>query len=169
MGALRVGALCSAIAGAVALALSRRAPDFDRPEIVPPRAPSSPSAPTVGSSRARTSLALTVAFVSGLTSLGYQVLWTRLLASGTGNFTYVFTVILAVFLLGLALGALLFNFIRPRITDPVRLLAAAQILVAALVMVGLVGVVVRPRPSTRPSRSPCSRSSPPRPSWSYSR
>ena len=32
-----------------------------------------------------------VAFVSGLTSLGYQVLWTRLLSSGTGNSTYVFT------------------------------------------------------------------------------
>ncbi len=39
-------------------------------------------------------LALTVAFISGLTSLGYQVTWTRLLASGTGNTTYVFTMIL---------------------------------------------------------------------------
>ncbi len=92
----------------------------------------------------RTSLALTVAFISGLTSLGYQVLWTRLLASGTGNTTYVFTVILGIFLIGLAIGALLFNFVRPRMGDPVRLLAAAQILVAALVLVGLVGVVVRP-------------------------
>ena len=92
----------------------------------------------------RTTLAMTVAFISGLTSLGYQVLWTRLLASGTGNTTYVFTVILGVFLIGLAIGALLFNFVRPRIGDPVRLLAVAQILVAALVLVGLVGVVVRP-------------------------
>ena len=55
------------------------------------------------------------------------MLWTRLLASGTGNTTYVFTIILAVFLIGLALGALLFNIIRPRISDPVRLLAAAQV------------------------------------------
>ena len=46
-----------------------------------------------------------VAFVSGLTSLGYQVLWTRLLASGTGNSTYVFTMILAMFLIGIAIGA----------------------------------------------------------------
>ena len=43
-----------------------------------------------------------VAFVSGLTSLGYQVTWTRLLASGTGGLTYVFTVILALFLIGIA-------------------------------------------------------------------
>ena len=72
-----------------------------------------------------------MAFISGLTSLGYQVLWTRLLASGTGNTTYVFTMILAFFLMGLAVGALMFNVVRPRIGDPVRLLAGAQILVAA--------------------------------------
>jgi spermidine synthase len=146
MGALWVGALCSAIAGAVALALAQRAPAIEGGPREPEPAPSRPEPPpaTATPSRDRTSLALTVAFISGLTSLGYQVLWTRLLASGTGNTTYVFTVILAVFLLGLALGALLFNLVRPRIGDPVRLLAAAQILVAALVMVGLVGVAVRP-------------------------
>ena len=66
--------------------------------------------------------------------------WTRLLASGTGNTTYVFSAILAVFLVGIAIGALIFNVIRPRIQDPVRLLATAQILVAALVLAGLVGV-----------------------------
>jgi spermidine synthase len=52
----------------------------------------------------------------------------------------------------LAVGALLFNFIRPRITDPVRLLAVAQMLVAGLVLLGLVGVVVRPEFFT-PSQS----------------
>ena len=112
---------------------------------------------------------MTVAFISGLTSLGYQVLWTRLLASGTGNTTYVFTIILGVFLIGLALGALLFNFLRPRITDPVRLLAAAQILVAALVMVGLVGSSFAPRPSLPGAPWQPSRRSPVRRSWSCCR
>jgi spermidine synthase len=92
----------------------------------------------------RAALALTVAFMSGLTSLGYQVLWTRLIASGTGNSTYVFSLILTIFLLGLALGALAFTFLRTRLGDPVRFLAVAQIVVAVLVMVGLVGVLVRP-------------------------
>ena len=55
--------------------------------------------------RTSATLALVVAFVSGLTSLGYQVLWTRLLASGTGNSTYVFTMILGTFLIGIAIGA----------------------------------------------------------------
>jgi spermidine synthase len=143
MGALRIGAICSAIAGAVALVLARRVPDQS------PAPPPEPDLEPVTSSadpttRSRTSLALTIAFISGLTSLGYQVLWTRLLASGTGNTTYVFTVILGVFLIGLAIGALLFNLIRPRLRDPIRFLAVAQILVSVLVMLGLVGVVVRP-------------------------
>ena len=50
----------------------------------------------------RRRLALSLAFVSGLTSLGYQVVWNRMLAAGTGNSTYVFTIILALFLLGIA-------------------------------------------------------------------
>ena len=57
-------------------------------------------------------LALAVAFVAGLVSLGYQVLWTRLLAAGSGNSTYVFTLILGVFLTGIALGAILFTLVR---------------------------------------------------------
>ncbi len=151
-GALWIGALCSAVAGVVALVLSRQV--TDPPPAPAPTATAAAAAtpvPTASAAAApgtampsRTTLALMVAFLSGLTSLGYQVLWTRLLASGTGNTTYVFTIILGVFLIGLALGALLFNIIRPRIGDPVRLLAVAQILVAALVMIGLVGVVVRP-------------------------
>ena len=89
-GAMLVGAGCSAIAGLVALLLAARAS-------VPLSESAASPRPTMRSTalvRPRASLALTVAFVSGLTSLGYQVLWTRLLASGTGNTTYVFTVIL---------------------------------------------------------------------------
>ena len=153
---LYIGAACSAIAGVVALVLARRMPSGSTASMsvessVPPPPPAEPGVDALPAPN-RTTLAMTVAFISGLTSLGYQVLWTRLLASGTGNTTYVFTIILAIFLVGLAVGALLFNFIRPRITDPVRLLAVAQMLVAGLVLLGLVGVVVRPEDFT-PSQS----------------
>ena len=94
-------------------------------------------------------LALTVAFISGLTSLGYQVTWTRLLASGTGNTTYVFTTILATFLLGIAIGALLFAILRRRLGDPIRLLAASQVLAAALALAGLVLILVAPHVPTQ--------------------
>ena len=111
-GALAVGAACSAIAGLAALWMARGervlpvvpvTPAVAAPAPAPIAAPvaaapaaatSTPATTTTTTTgpRDRTRLALGVAFVSGLTSLGYQVLWTRLLASGTGNTTYVFTV-----------------------------------------------------------------------------
>ena len=155
-GALRVGAGCSLVAGLVALWLSRGpapAPEIAAttastpadagPTAIEPAA-AAPARPSRGPASPRVGLALGLAFLSGLTSLAYQVTWTRLLASGTGNTTYVFTVILAVFLTGIAIGALLFNLLRPRLRDPVRWLALTQIGVAVLVMLGLVLVIGRP-------------------------
>ncbi len=143
-GTLIVGAACSATAGVVAIWLSRgsiaasgdsrRSPGTELPRPLP----------TTGTSRARPQLALALAFVSGLTSLGYQVLWTRLLASGTGNSTYVFTLILTMFLIGIALGAMLFSTFRERLGRPVVLIAIAQIVVGALAILGLVLVIARP-------------------------
>lgn len=141
-GALYVGVACSASAGIIALLL-----DYLRgPETVA-AAPDSLPAPrsraqanTARRPRRRIGLALLVAFISGLTSLGYQVLWTRLLSSGTGNSTYVFTTILEFFLLGLALGALAFTILRTRI-QAINLVAIGEIVVALLVLLGAVTVV----------------------------
>jgi spermidine synthase len=137
-GALTVGAACSGVAGIAAIWLSRGATT------------SGPSRPSVAreSIRRAPGLALVVAFLSGLTSLGYQVTWTRLLASGTGNTTYVFTTILTTFLIGLAVGALVFATLRTRIGDPLRLLAGSQIGAAALALAGLLLVLTAPRDPT---------------------
>ena len=145
-GALRVGVLGSGIAGVIALLLDRRSPARvephpARPEAVARRA----SAPSPQHRRVSIWLPLLVAFASGLTSLGYQVTWTRLLSSGTGSLTYVFTVILSMFLIGIALGASIFNSIRARMGDPVRVLGWSQFLVAALAVGGLVLVISQPR------------------------
>jgi spermidine synthase len=151
-GTLVVGAACSAVAGLVALRLSRGA----SLEPAPPHLRSrvrhreQPRGGTTGrtapASAARPTLALMLAFVSGLTSLGYQVLWTRLLSSGTGNSTYVFTLILATFLVGIALGAAAFTRLRSWIGRPVAAIAVAQIAVAVLAFAGLVGVTGHPGP-----------------------
>lgn len=136
-GALTVGAGASGLAGLGALWLGRGS-TADAP-------PARPPAPHAASAiRRAPRLALAVAFVSGLTSLGYQVTWTRLLAAGTGNTTYVFTTILSTFLLGLALGAVLFAAFRSRAGDPLRLLAGSQILAGSLAVAGLVLVLVAP-------------------------
>jgi len=91
--------------------------------------------PVVSVSRPR--LALAVAFVSGLTSLGYQNLWNRLLASGTGSTSYVFTSILIFFLTGIAIGAYIFSRFLYRTRHPVALLGIAELGLAVLVLATL--------------------------------
>ena len=138
-GTLVVGMICSGSAGVAALLLDRRrAP-------LPAVLEEAPVASRVdaGPAQPRLRLALSLAFVSGLTSLGYQVLWTRLLASGTGNSTYVFSTILAVFLTGLALGALVYAWLRPRLRDVLGLIALGQFAVAIFVTVGMLVVIDR--------------------------
>jgi spermidine synthase len=59
-------------------------------------------------------MVLAATFVSGFVSLALEVLWTRMLAEGTGSNIYIFTTILAIFLFGIALGSLLYRrFSRP--------------------------------------------------------
>ncbi|HEX6817202.1 MAG TPA: fused MFS/spermidine synthase [Ktedonobacterales bacterium] len=145
-GALLAGAACSAIAGVAALILDYTAARASTQAERVASQPFSDGAWAGGSAvvvpRPRIRLALFVAFVSGLTSLGYQSLWTRLLASGTGNSTYVFTTILVVFLAGLALGAVAFALLRTRIKT-LNLLAIGQIVIALLVLLGMATVISR--------------------------
>lgn len=47
-----------------------------------------------------------ISFVFGLTALAYQVLWTRLLVFSIASTVYSFSLMLAVFLLGLCIGSL---------------------------------------------------------------
>jgi spermidine synthase len=134
-GALAIGAGCSGVAGIAALLLSRSGT----------REPAPPEAVAAPRTRPAPRLALGVAFVSGVTSLGCQVTWTRLLAPGTGNTTYVFSMILTIFLIGLALGALVFSNLRARNVDPLRLLVVSQLIAAALSIAGLLFVVLAPQ------------------------
>jgi spermidine synthase len=101
-------------AGLGALALSRRweaAPGDDAPAARRQR-PARPEVPRWFRPRRRVVLAAT--FVSGFVSLALEVLWTRMLAEGTGSNIYVFTTILAVFLFGIAVGSFLYRrFSRP--------------------------------------------------------
>ncbi|MDT8318670.1 MAG: fused MFS/spermidine synthase [bacterium] len=53
------------------------------------------------------STVLMIFMISGFASMAYEVLWTRLLVMIVGNSTYAFSAILAVFLLGIAIGSFL--------------------------------------------------------------
>ena len=59
---------------------------------------------------------LTCAFISGFVTISTQVAWTRMLAMIVGSSTYAFSIVVALFLLGLSAGAFLVAR-RDRATD----------------------------------------------------
>ncbi|MCU1338395.1 MAG: hypothetical protein JWO19_3976 [Bryobacterales bacterium] len=68
--------------------------------------------------------------LSGLTALGAEVIWTRLLTLLLGPTVYTFSIILSVFLLGLWAGSSAGSFLARRLERPRVALAACQILLA---------------------------------------
>lgn len=155
---LRLGAAGSAIAGVTALFLARGqdvAPDSavrshgSRSAVaLMPDAPIEPAGPsrsaTVQAPIDLRRVAVVMSFVSGLTSLGYQTLWTRLLSSGTGGSSYVFSAILVFFLTGLAIGPMVIEIASRRQIDTLDWLARTQVLVGVLATAGTLLIAFRP-------------------------
>jgi predicted membrane-bound spermidine synthase len=73
--------------------------------------------------------------VSGIAGLVYEVLWTRYLGLYVGHSAYAQVLVLAVYLGGMALGAMIVADASSRIVNPLRWYAAAE---AALALFGLV-------------------------------
>jgi spermidine synthase len=91
-----VGALINVIVALVSYTLARRA------EYVP--AAERPAAETPARHAGVNSVYLAIA-LSGMTALGAEIIWTRLLSVMIGATVYTFSIILAVFLVGLGLGS----------------------------------------------------------------
>jgi spermidine synthase len=71
---------------------------------------------------------LHVAFIlSGVAGLVYEVLWTRYLGLYVGNSAYAQVLVLAVYLGGMALGAMVMADLSPRIGSPARWYATAEL------------------------------------------
>ncbi len=82
------------------------------------------------------SVLLPMVAISGVTAILYQVAWTRILAIPFGGMVYAFSAILALYLLGLALGAAGAARALRRSNDPWTLFAALQIGLAVAVAFG---------------------------------
>jgi spermidine synthase len=80
---------------------------------------------------------LAVFFVSGLAALGYEVLWTRALLVYLKASTYAFSLMLAVYLVGIAVGSLLASGIAATARQPLAGVAICQLGVAASAALGL--------------------------------
>ncbi|MBI4716184.1 MAG: fused MFS/spermidine synthase [Planctomycetes bacterium] len=81
-----------------------------------------------------------VLFVSGFTTLAYEILWLRALRYGVGNNSYALSTVLVVFLLGLGLGSLLLTRVLRR-GAPERALAVCQCAVGVLSLAGMAGLL----------------------------
>jgi spermidine synthase len=87
--------------------------------------------PTEGGSGNR--VIYVVAALSGLTALGAEVVWTRLLSLLFGGTVYTFSIILAVFLIGLGLGSTAASHLARTMVRPGRALGFCQLGLAATI------------------------------------
>jgi len=130
-GTLLLGAVGSALVAASAFFLAGHPVHrgHTAPLLAEERAPSSePSKETAAHPLPTAHLAVTAALVAGATSLAGELVWTRALVFYVHNSTYAFSAILAIYLLGIALGALLATrFVR----EPGRAVRALAATLAA--------------------------------------
>ncbi len=75
--------------------------------------------------------ALVIFAVSGFCAMSYEVLWTKLLGLMIGPTTYSFTIVLVAFIVGLALGNMVFGLWADRARNVFGLLIVTQVLAAA--------------------------------------
>ncbi|HEX8634166.1 MAG TPA: fused MFS/spermidine synthase [Pyrinomonadaceae bacterium] len=111
--------------GALAIRLDRSARGATAGVEPEPELRPQPAKGTVRASPARTPVAL--AFLSGALVLALEVLWTRMLAQVHENSIYSFAVVLAVFLAGLAVGAVIARVFIRRGWNPEKLLGLAWV------------------------------------------
>ncbi|MBL8134982.1 MAG: fused MFS/spermidine synthase [Acidobacteria bacterium] len=138
------GVALNLVVAAAAWHLSSRT--ADEPAIAPAAetAPPTPRAPKAGHRSSapavavpRPVLAALAMAASGFLSLGLQLVWSRLLAQVLGPTTYAFSLVVAIFITGLALGAVAGRRLAVRAAHPVAgltlAMAAATLLGAAAV------------------------------------
>jgi len=113
---------------ALALALSTTSASAPAPAAEVSEAGLVPAEPVVGVRSVYLAIAL-----SGASALGAEVVWTRLLSLMLGATVYTFSLILAVFLIGLGIGSTAGAAMAQRAASPRRALGACQwLLVAAI-------------------------------------
>ena len=78
--------------------------------------------------------ALVIFAVSGFAAMAYEVIWAKLLGLLVGPTTYSFTIVLVTFILGLALGSMIFGWLGDRVKNVIGLLIGTQIVAALLAL-----------------------------------
>jgi spermidine synthase len=102
-----------------------------------PAAPAEPVAAEAGVGDAAGRLVLALFFLTGFAALGYEVLWTRALLVYLKASTYAFSLMLAVYLFGVAAGSIAASGIAGRSRRPLLGFAVCQLGIVATVVLGM--------------------------------
>ena len=109
---------------------------LDRPKIYllekskPQEKAGDPEVPDMSVAQRKILKALMIGFgVSGFAAMVYEVAWTRILAMVIGSSVYAFSIMLATFLMGLALGSFLFSLVAKRKTISILWFGAAELMI----------------------------------------
>ncbi len=122
-----------AVALNVAVAASAFALARALPGTVPRDTSQDPAVPAIASATTPAWIIYLAIGLSGMSALGAEVIWTRLFGLLLSHTTYTFSIILAVFLVGIGLGSGVGSLIARRTPDARRALGLAQLaLVAAI-------------------------------------
>ena len=76
--------------------------------------------------------------ISGMTALIYEIIWIRPLSLVFGTTTYAVSIIVASFILGLAIGSWLVDKFTDRLENPLKYFALIQI------TIGFFGILLLP-------------------------
>ena len=123
-----VAVALNAVVAACALGLARAVPHAG-----PRRFTDEPLAEPPAASRAGDWVVYLSIALSGMSALGAEVIWTRLYSLLLSGTTYTFSIILAVFLVGIGIGSAAGSALARTPTDPRRALGLTQLLLIGAV------------------------------------
>ncbi len=91
--------------------------------------------PATDGDRVAITFSLWIFAISGFCAMAYEVFWTRLLGLTIGPTTYSFSLVVSTFIIGLALGNILFGWLADRVSGAFYLLIITQAAAACLALV----------------------------------
>ena len=131
-----IAAATNVVIGAVAFLIDAKSAKLDR--VTEQNVDEEPISTPAGAAAAGATFWLTCAVISGFVTISMQIVWSRMLAMIIGSSTYAFSIVLALFLAGLALGAYLVSATSNRDCRSLRrTVFGLEILTAAALFIGL--------------------------------
>jgi spermidine synthase len=133
-GTLYVAAAVNGIVGISCMALSRVVQDMPERHEAAANGLGATESSVAASRDPAVGWALLIFAVSGFSAMAYEVIWTRLLGLIIGPTTYSFTLVIASFIVGLAVGSVYFGLLGDRVKGVFFLLVGTQLGAACLAL-----------------------------------